>query len=166
MEAATQGIVALLLLGMLAQWLAWRLKLPSILLLLLFGFFAGPDWLDLGIAGLFRRELLFPVVSVSVGVILFEGGLSLLLSELRAHGRAVLRLISIGALVTWALGTLAGRLLADLSWSMALLLGAILVVSGPTVVLPLSSRCARKTVDSARDSVTTPWECWRCCTQG
>ena len=58
------GLAALLVLGMAAQWIAWRLKLPSILLLLLFGFFAGPHWFDLGIADLLRRELLFPVVSI------------------------------------------------------------------------------------------------------
>lgn len=134
---ALSGITALLCLGMAAQWLAWRLNLPSILLLLIFGFFAGPGWLDLGIAELFPADLLFPLISASVAIILFEGGLSLRMSELRSHGRIVLRLISVGAAVTWVLTALAAHWLAGLPWDLALLLGAILVVSGPTVVLPL-----------------------------
>lgn len=131
------GIAALLVLGMAAQWIAWRLKLPSILLLLLFGFFAGPHWFDLGIADLLRRELLFPIVSISVALILFEGGMTLKLSDLKKHGRVVLRLISVGALVTWVLATLAAWGLAGFPFELALLLGAVLIVSGPTVVLPL-----------------------------
>jgi NhaP-type Na+/H+ or K+/H+ antiporter len=131
------GLAALLVLGMAAQWIAWRLKLPSILLLLLFGFFAGPHWFDLGIADLVRRELLFPVVSLSVALILFEGGMTLKLTDLKKHGRVVLRLISVGALVTWVLATLAAWSLAGFDFELALLLGAILTVSGPTVVLPL-----------------------------
>ena len=137
MDAALYGITALACLGMAAQWIAWRLQIPSILLLLIFGFFAGKEWLDLGISGLFQRDVLFPLISVSVALILFEGGLSLRLSELRAHGRIVLRLITIGALVTWILATLGAHWLVGLEWDLALLLGAILIVSGPTVVLPL-----------------------------
>ncbi len=131
------GVAALLVLGMGAQWIAWRLKLPSILLLLVFGFFAGPHWLDLGIADLLRRELLFPVVSVFVALILFEGGMTLKMGDLKQHGRVVIRLISIGALVTWVLATLAAWWLLGFDFELALLLGAILIVSGPTVVLPL-----------------------------
>ncbi len=131
------GLTALLCLGMAAQWIAWRLKLPSILLLLVFGFFSGPYWFDLGIAGLLQRELLFPVVSASVALILFEGGLTLRMADLKKHGRVVIRLITIGALVTWALSTLAAYYIAGLGFELALLLGAILIVSGPTVVLPL-----------------------------
>lgn len=131
------GLAALLGLGVAAQWIAWRIKLPSILLLLLFGFFAGPHWLDLGIAHLLRRELFFPVVSISVGLILFEGGMTLKMADFRQHGRTVLRLVSIGAIVTWVLATLAAYGLAGFDFELALLWGAILIVSGPTVVLPL-----------------------------
>jgi NhaP-type Na+/H+ or K+/H+ antiporter len=131
------AISALLVLGMAAQWIAWRLGLPSILLLLVFGYFSGEQWLDLGIDRLLRPELLSVVVSASVAVILFEGGLSLRLGELRQHGRVTLRLVTVGALVTWALSTLAAHFLAGFRWDAALLLGAIVIVSGPTVVLPL-----------------------------
>jgi len=131
------AIAAVLLLGMGAQWLALRVRMPSILLLLGVGFFAGPEWLGLVDPDSLLGDLLFPVVSVSVGVILFEGGLGLHLRDLRGHGRVVLRLVTLGALVTWGLGTLAAHALAGLDWGLALLLGAILIVSGPTVVLPL-----------------------------
>jgi len=151
---ALSGITALLCLGMAAQWLAWRLNLPSILLLLVFGFFAGPEWFDLGISELFHADLLFPLISASVAIILFEGGLSLRLSELRSHGRIVLRLISVGALVTWVLSSLAAHWLAGLDWDLAILLGAILVVSGPTVVLPL----LRQVNPSGRVGSILKWE--------
>ena len=94
-------LASVLGLGMVAQWIAWRLKLPSILLLLLLGFgfaagqyFGPPD-------DYLKPALLFPFVSLCVAVILFEGGLTLGFSELRESGRAVLRLCSIGALVAW-----------------------------------------------------------------
>jgi len=97
-------LVGVLALGIAAQWLAWRLRLPSILLLLGFGF--GAAWLvselyDVDIRGQVDDKLLFPIISLSVAVILFEGGLTLRLSELRAAGGVVLRLVTIGALVTW-----------------------------------------------------------------
>ncbi len=76
------GIACVLLLGMAAQWLAWRLHLPSILLLLTFGFLAGPVFHLLDVNEL-MGDLLFPVVSISVALILFEGGLSLRLHEVR-----------------------------------------------------------------------------------
>ncbi len=137
MQTVLFGIAALLALGMAAQWIAWRLGIPSILLLLVFGYLAGPDRIDLGIAGLFNDDLLFAIVSASVAVILFEGGLSLKMSELRQHGRVTLRLITIGALVTWALGAVFAHYVAGFGWDLAILLGAVLIVSGPTVVLPL-----------------------------
>ena len=82
-------------------------------------------------------ELLFPVVSLSVALILLEGGLSLRFRELRESGSVVARLLSIGTACTWLLTTLAAYALLDCSPSLAFLLGAILVVTGPTVVGPL-----------------------------
>ncbi|NQU23154.1 MAG: sodium:proton antiporter, partial [Candidatus Nealsonbacteria bacterium] len=128
-------LTAVLGLGVAAQWLAWKARLPAILVLLIFGFalgyFAGsPD-------KLIDRELLFSMVSLSVGVILFEGGLSLRLSELRETGRAVLGLVTVSVLVTWVLTTVAARYVLNFTPAMAALAGAILVVSGPTVIVPL-----------------------------
>ena len=125
----------LLVLGMLAQWLAWRLHMPSILFLLLAGLLAGHfGWLN---PDRLLGDLLKPVVGFSVGLILFEGSLSLRLEELRQSGQVVWRLITTGTVVTWILASLAGWLLLDFSPGLAILLGAILTVTGPTVVLPL-----------------------------
>lgn len=130
------GLGIIIAFGMIAQWLAWRLHLPSILLLLVLGIIAGP------VSGLLDTErlfgdLLFPLVSLSVGIILFEGGLSLRFSEFRKIGSVIRNLISIGALVTWAISTAAAYYILHFEFKLALLLGAILIVTGPTVILPL-----------------------------
>jgi NhaP-type Na+/H+ or K+/H+ antiporter len=126
----------ILALGIGAQWLAWRLKLPSILLLLLFGFVAGPvthvihfDPSD--------SETILAIVTVSVGLILFEGGMSLRVSDLKTSGSVVWRLVSVGVLITGAVITLAARYVAGTSWPISALAGALLVVTGPTVIGPL-----------------------------
>ena len=130
------GLAAIFVLGIGAQWLAWRIRLPSILLLLIFGFIAGP------VVGLIDPkallgDLLFPVVSLSVALILFEGGLSLRLRELKANAGTIFKLVSLGAVTTWLLAAGGAWLLLDLGASAALVLGAILVVTGPTVIGPL-----------------------------
>lgn len=135
-EDALISLASIVVLGIGAQWIAWRFQLPSILLLLLAGFVAGP------VTGLvdpdhLLGETLFPVVSVSVGIILFEGGLTLRLGEIEGVRRVVFRLISVGMLVTWAVGTLGAYIIVGLNFEMSLLVGAIFVVSGPTVVIPL-----------------------------
>ncbi len=130
------GIACVLLLGMAAQWLAWRLHLPSILLLLTFGFLAGPVFHLLDVNEL-MGDLLFPVVSISVALILFEGGLSLRLHEVREVRRAVRNLIFLGAVITWFTATAGAYFLLGLDLGLSVLLGAILVVTGPTVVIPL-----------------------------
>ncbi len=130
------GLAGILTLGVLAQWLAWRFVLPSILLLLLFGFLAGPV-LGLMQPDAILGDILFPIVSVSVAIILFEGGLTLRFSELKEIGKVVRNLVTIGALVTWVGASIAGEFLFGLDRGIAILLGAIVVVSGPTVVMPL-----------------------------
>lgn len=130
------GIAAIIILGVVAQWIAWRIKLPSILLLLVFGFVAGP------VTGLIRPDMifgesLFPIVSLSVALILFEGGLSLKFSELRATGGVVQRLISVGALATWFLTSVFAIYILRMDIAASVLLGSITMVTGPTVVIPL-----------------------------
>ncbi|GAA4426894.1 cation:proton antiporter [Bremerella cremea] len=128
------GILAL---GISAQWLAWRLRLPSILLLLAFGFLAS--FLPQGPDEIIGREVLFPIVSLSVAVILFEGGMSLRFAELREVGPALGGLVTIGALIVWGLASLAAYFVVGLSPAIAAVVGAIVVVTGPTVVGPLLS---------------------------
>lgn len=130
----TLAIVAVLGIG--AQWLAWRLRLPSILLLLTCGFLAGPvfGWVD---PDALLGDLLMPIVSLSVALILFEGGMTLKFTELTHIAKVVRNLITVGALVTWVATSLAAWLLLKWDFSLATLLGAILVVTGPTVIMPL-----------------------------
>ena len=135
-EHALISLASIVVFGIGAQWLAWRIRLPSILLLLLAGFFAGP------VTGLVHPdellgETLFPIVSISVGIILFEGGLTLRLGEIHNVRRVIFRLISLGAIVTWAVATLAAYYVVGLDFKLSLLAGAIFIVSGPTVVTPL-----------------------------
>lgn len=130
------GLASILVFAVGAQWVAWRLRLPSILLLLLAGFVAGP------VVGLINPDellgpLLFPVVSVSVAIILFEGGMTLRFAELPQLRSAIFRLISIGALVTWLVAAVSARFVLNLPWDLSVLLGAILIVTGPTVIGPL-----------------------------
>lgn len=141
-EEILVGLMVVLALGVGAQWISWRLKLPAILILLLAGFAAGPACAYfLGHAAVDPDELmgegLFPFISAAVAIILFEGGLSLRLSELKRIGFVVNNLIFIGGGVTWVLATTAAYLLMGFDPWLALLLGAILVVTGPTVIGPL-----------------------------
>ena len=130
------GLTLILVLGIAARWIAWRLHLPSILLLLLSGIAIGPVTGFLNPDEIFG-ELLLPLVSISVAVILFEGGLSLSLADLREIGSIVRNLVTLGVLVTWVITTGAAYLILGFDFPLALLLGAILVVTGPTVVIPL-----------------------------
>lgn len=130
------GVALILVLGISAQWLAWKLRLPSILVLLVFGFIAGPITHILDPDEILG-DLLFPVVSISVAIILFEGGLSMKRSEIKTTGHVVRNLVSVGAVVTWFIATSGAFYILGMNFSLALLFGAILVVTGPTVIIPL-----------------------------
>ncbi len=134
-EEILYGLALIVTAGIAAQWLALRLGIPSILVLLVSGFTLGavnllnPDELF--------GQMLFPLISVSVGVILYEGSLSLRLRDVAGVGKAVFYLISIGAAITWLGAALAAHYVLGIDAQVAVLLGAILMVSGPTVVTPL-----------------------------
>jgi NhaP-type Na+/H+ or K+/H+ antiporter len=127
-------LAGILALGVAVQWLAWRLRLPSIVLLLVTGFILGqvspqepgPN-----------QQLFFAVVSLSVGIILFEGGLNLDFREIKGVRGVVFRLVSIGLVVTWLMTAWLAHYVAGFSIEMSILLGALLTVSGPTVIMPL-----------------------------
>ena len=131
-------IAGIIILAVGLNWLAVRTGVPSILVYLLTGFLLGPVFGVLDPDELLG-DLLLPAVSLAVGLILFEGGLSLRLREIEGHARVIWLLVTAGVLVTWAVGFGAALLFTDLSRGLALLLGAILVVSGPTVIGPLLS---------------------------
>lgn len=140
-------------LGIGAQWLAWRTNRPAIVLMLAVGFLAGP------VLGIFDPEhafgeLLEPMVAIGVALVLFEGGLSLNFRELRHTGGAVWRMATIGVVLGWVFAALAAHEIAGLVWPVAILFGGILVVTGPTVVMPL----LRQATVEPRPASLLKWE--------
>ncbi len=133
MQSSLLYLTEVFVVGIAAQWLAWRMRVPAILLLLGFGF-ATNLWIDP--TRIIDDTLLFPVVSLSVAIILFDGGLSLKIRDLRTTSSSLVRLVTIGCLITWILATFAARLIFS-SWELAALAGAIYTVTGPTVIGPL-----------------------------
>ncbi len=157
-------IASIVILGILAQWVAWRTRVPAILPLIIIGLLVGPIssiWLDYKWIepiydpniiksdghghevhghGLFPGNSLFYFVSLAIGIILFEGGLTLKMKEIRGGiAPAIGKLISIGSLVSFIGGGLAAYyiLQPELSWSLAFLFGGLIVVTGPTVIAPI-----------------------------
>ena len=129
-------LVMIVALGIFSQWVAWRLNLPAIVLFLLGGVLVGPvfGWInpsrDIG-------PVLDPLVGLAVAVILCEGGMRLHWHELRHAVHGVRRLVTLGAVLTWGFTALAAHYIGALQWPVSILLGAILIVTGPTVIVPM-----------------------------
>jgi NhaP-type Na+/H+ or K+/H+ antiporter len=136
------GIVLTLGLAVACQIIAAKIRSPAIVLLLPVGFVAG------ALTTVINPDKLFgaafpPLVSLAVAVVLFDGGLDLVTKELKGESRRVVhRLRDLGIPMTWAGAGFFGWLLLGLSWKTAVMLGAFLIVSGPTVVTPIT-RAAR-----------------------
>ena len=143
-------LAGIIILGILAQWVAWRLKLPAILPLILIGLIVGPlstlyteDGSKLiepiwnGNNGLFPGESLYYFVSLAISIILFEGGLTLKRSEIRNIGPVITKLITLGSLTTFFGASLAAYFLFGLSWQLCFLFSALIIVTGPTVITPI-----------------------------
>ncbi|MBR9787564.1 MAG: sodium:proton antiporter [Vibrionaceae bacterium] len=133
-EALILSVVGVIGLG--CQWLAWRLRLPAILFLLLAGLIVGPlmQWLK---PDEILGNLLFPLVSLAVAVILFEGSLTLNFKEIRGVSGSVWSIVSFGAIISWAVTSVATHYFLGFSWELAMLFGSLTVVTGPTVIVPL-----------------------------
>ena len=132
-------IIPLVIVGLLSiacQYLAFRIRVPAILPLLIVGIVAGPVTGVIDADALFG-DLLFPVVSLCVAIILFEGALTLKTSDISGHGSMVRNLCTIGTLVTMLVVAPAAHYGLGMSWQMAFLLGAIVTVTGPTVIVPM-----------------------------
>ncbi|WBU57568.1 cation:proton antiporter domain-containing protein [Paracoccus sediminicola] len=122
--------------GVGAQWLAWKFRLPGIVVMLAAGLILGP------FTGIFIPErdigdLVGPMISLAVAVILFEGGLTLNFKQLADAAPGVRRLVFIGAPLGWFLSSLALAYIAGLSWQSAIVFGGVMIVTGPTVIAPL-----------------------------
>jgi NhaP-type Na+/H+ or K+/H+ antiporter len=144
-------LAGIIILGILAQWVAWKLKIPAILPLILIGLLVGPvaaefinedgtKWIEPvwnGEKGLFAGESLFYFVSLAISIILFEGGLTLKLSEIKNVGPVISKLITLGSLVTFFGAAVAAHYVFGLSWEISFLFSALIIVTGPTVITPI-----------------------------
>ena len=130
------SIASIGVLGIACQWFAWWVRIPSILFLLTVGIIVGPVLNLINPDALFGN-LLFPFISLSVAVILFEGSLTLKFEDIRGHGKTVSNLVSTGALITWLIIGYSTYHLLNLPIELAFLFGAIVVVTGPTVIIPM-----------------------------
>lgn len=143
-------LAGIIILGIIAQWVAWKFKIPAILPLILIGLFVGPfstlisddgsKWLEPvwnGSDGLFPGERLFNFVSLAISIILFEGGLTLKKEEILNVGPSILRLITLGSLVTFIGAGISAHFIFDLSWAISFLFAALIIVTGPTVIAPI-----------------------------
>lgn len=134
MHVATLLLIVLAA-GLASQWLAWRIQLPAIVILIAAGLVLGPLTGVIELA--MPQNELAELIGLGVAIILFEGGMDLKLGEFRRVGHGIGRLTIVGPPLAWLFGSLAAHYLAGLSWPVACVLGAILVVTGPTVILPL-----------------------------
>ena len=143
-------LAGIIVLGIFAQWVAWKFKLPAILPLILIGLFVGPIATIIsssgnpyiqpiwdGTRGLFPGENLYNFISLAIGIILFEGGLTLKRGEISKVGPVIGKLISVGAGVTFFGGALAAHYIFGLNWRISFLFSALIIVTGPTVISPI-----------------------------
>ncbi len=145
------ALASIIILGILAQWVAWKFKIPAILPLLLIGLLVGPiaaeflsedgaKWIEPiwnGKKGLFPGESLFYFVSLAISIILFEGGLTLKLKEVKNVSNVISKLISLGSLITFIGAALAVHYIFNLSWQISFLFSGLIIVTGPTVITPI-----------------------------
>lgn len=138
MDEALLGLSLVVILSVLARLSATWLRVPPIVPLLIVGVVVGVSGLDLVNPGELLGDALSPAVQIAVAIILFEGALRLRREELASGVRgAVLRLITLGVVITWLIATVAVAWLLDVPHPVAILIGATLIVTGPTVILPI-----------------------------
>jgi len=144
-------LAGIIILGILAQWVAWKFKIPAILPLILIGLLVGPiaaeyiaedgkKWIEPiwnGQNGLFPGESLYYFVSLAISIILFEGGLTLKRSEIRNVGPVITKLITLGSAVTFIVAGIAAHFIFGLGWRLSFLFSALIIVTGPTVITPI-----------------------------
>ncbi|MDO5978965.1 cation:proton antiporter [Flavivirga spongiicola] len=144
-------LAGIIILGILAQWFAWKFKIPAILPLILIGLLVGPiaaeflsedgsKWIEPiwdGKQGLFPGEGLFYFVSLAISIILFEGGLTLKRSEIKNVGPVITKLITLGSAVTFFGAGILARFIFELSWELSFLFSGLIIVTGPTVITPI-----------------------------
>ena len=133
----TLVVVAIILaLGVTAQVLADRFRVPSVLFLIIAGVAVGPKGAGLVTTDVFGDSLT-TIVGISVAIIVFEGSFHLKIDKLREAPSAALRLITVGAIISFVGTTVAARYFLGTEWVIAALIGALLIATGPTVITPI-----------------------------
>ena len=144
-------LAGIIILGILAQWVAWKFKIPAILPLILIGLLVGPvaaaylsddgsKWIEPvwnGTKGLFPGDGLYYFVSLAISIILFEGGLTLKRSEIKNVGPVITKLITLGSAITFILAGLGAHYIFNLGWEISFLFSGLIIVTGPTVITPI-----------------------------
>ncbi|GAA4892063.1 sodium:proton antiporter [Flaviramulus aquimarinus] len=144
-------LAGIIILGILAQWVAWKFKIPAILPLILIGLLVGPiaaeflsedgtKWIEPiwnGEKGLFPGEGLYYFVSLAISIILFEGGLTLKRSEIKTVGPVITKLITLGSAITFFGAGILAHIIFGLSWELSFLFSGLIIVTGPTVITPI-----------------------------
>jgi NhaP-type Na+/H+ or K+/H+ antiporter len=144
-------LAGIIILGIVAQWVAWKLKIPAILPLLLIGLLVGPiaaeylsddggKWIEPiwnGEKGLFPGDGLYYFVSLAISIILFEGGLTLKRSEIKNVGPVITKLITLGSAITFFGAGVMAHYIFDLGWELSFLFSGLIIVTGPTVITPI-----------------------------
>ena len=144
-------LAGIIILGILAQWFAWKFKIPAILPLILIGLLVGPiaaeflsedgaKWIEPiwnGKKGLFPGEYLYYFVSLAISIILFEGGLTLKRSEIKNVGPVITKLITLGSAITFFGAGIVAHYIFNLSWDLSFLFSGLIIVTGPTVITPI-----------------------------
>ncbi len=134
---------AIIVFGILAQWIAWKMKIPAIFPLILIGLFMGPlstlfldtQWINP--ENIFAGNTMYYFVSLSVGIILFEGGLTLKFKEVRQLAGVVRNLLIFGPIIMGIGGAVAAHYFLDMDYRVGLLFGSLIIVTGPTVIAPI-----------------------------
>ncbi|MHA6258909.1 cation:proton antiporter [Sporosarcina sp. CAU 1771] len=147
------NLMLVVLIGILSQWVAWRFRMPAIVVMSVAGLLVGP------IFGLINPqesmgELFGPIITLAVAVILFEGSLNLEIKEIKGFGKPVTRIVTIGAFIAWIAGSLAAHYIAGLPLTVAFIIGGLFIVTGPTVILPLLRQAKLK----PRPAAILKWE--------
>lgn len=147
------NLMLVVFIGILSQWIAWRFRMPAIVVMSVVGLLVGP------FLGMINPEesmgdLFSPIISFAVAIILFEGSLNLDFKEIRGFNKPVLRITTIGAFIAWIAGSLAAHYIAGLSLSVAFIIGGLFIVTGPTVILPLLRQAKLK----PRPAAILKWE--------
>lgn len=152
-ESLLFNLMLVVLIGILSQWVAWRFRMPAIVVMSVVGLLVGP------IFGVINPqesmgEFFEPIITFAVAIILFEGSLNLDFREIKEFRKPVFRIVTVGAVIAWIAGSLAAHYFAGLSWAVAFIMGGLFIVTGPTVILPLLRQAKLK----PRPAAILKWE--------